>query len=127
MSETLPKPPEVPPPIPNIELLAADLAIVQDLPPAGVEEPKEIDFERRNEIKDEPTPQKNEKPMVPIAQIIQAQNPLAEAVTIPKPEAVIKRYIHKLPIVGATPYADAIAAGFAAALVILAVAAATLL
>lgn len=127
MSETLPKPPEVPPPLPNIEQLAADLAIVQDFPLAEVEEPKEIDFERRNEIKDEPTPQKNEKPMVPIAQIIQAQNPLAEAVTIPKPESVIKRYIHRLPVVGATPYADAIVAGFVAALVILAVAAATLL
>lgn len=126
MSETLPKPPEVPPPIPDIELYAADLAVQESLQ-AEVEEPKEIDFERRNEIKDNPAPANNKKPMVPIAQVIHAKTQSVSPAAKEEIKAPRMPLIHTLPIVGPTPYAQPIALGFMAALFTLAVAAVTLL
>lgn len=126
----MPKPPEVPPPLPDIEQMADWIIKHKDVSsktPEGKEAPHtkaedqpETYFERRHEVKEElpNTPDPNIKPMIPIAHVLQTRSLLPEQQT-PSKRATSHKRRYKLVKPSNTQYASAVLQGFGTAIILI--------
>lgn len=145
MKESIPKPPEVPPPLPDIEQMA-DWIIKHEDTPSKTSGAKEVSsaklkdqlfesepeesslrverpetyFERRHEVKEKPsvTPDPNTKPMIPIAHVLQTRSLLPEKPTLIKQVTSANR-LRQLAQPASTQYASAVLQGFGAAIILI--------
>ena len=129
--ESMPEPPEVPPPLPDIEQMAdwiikhenvaTKKPTLEEGATAKLKDQPETYFERRHEVKDKvpAMPDPNIKPMTPISHVLQTRSLLPKP-SIPTTQAAsTTSRLRKLTKPTDARYASAVLQGFGTAIILI--------